>query len=73
MSDSRKSGKGIGRRGFLGVVGGVSTAAVAGAAALRPTEAAAYDPGEEETASRYQETEHVKTYYRVNGYPAQEG
>lgn len=73
MSDSRKTGKGIGRRGFLGAVGGVSAAAVATAAALRPTEAEAYDPGEQETRARYQETDHVKTFYRVNGYPDQEG
>lgn len=72
MSDSRKSGKGIGRRGFLGVVGGVSTVAVA-AAALRPSEAEAYDPGEEEMRARYQETDHVKAFYRVNSYPVQEG
>jgi hypothetical protein len=57
------------RRNFLRAVGGVSTAAVAAAAAtLTPSEAQAYNPGEEETKTRYQETDHVKAFYRVNGY-----
>ena len=57
------------RRNFLRAFGGASTAAVAGAAAtLVPGEAQAYDPGEEEMKTRYQETDHVKTFYRVNGY-----
>jgi hypothetical protein len=57
------------RRNFLRAVGGVSTAAVAAVAAtINPNEAQAYDPGEEETKTRYQETDHVKAYYRVNGY-----
>ena len=44
-------------------------AAVAAAVAtLSPGEAQAYDPGEEETRARYQETDHVKAFYRVNGY-----
>ncbi len=30
--------------------------------------ASAYDPGPEETASRYRETEHVKAFYRTNRY-----
>ncbi|TIX84531.1 MAG: formate dehydrogenase, partial [Mesorhizobium sp.] len=42
-------------------------AAVA-AVTLSPGEAQAYDPGEEETRARYRETEHVKAFYRVNGY-----
>jgi hypothetical protein len=40
-----------------------------GAAVSAPvTQAEAYDPGEERTKSRYQETEHVKAFYRTNGY-----
>ena len=38
------------------------------AASLPATEAQGYDPGEERTKSRYQETEHVKAFYRSNGY-----
>ena len=57
------------RRNFLRAFGGVSTTAVAAAAVtLSPGEAQAYDPGEEETKTRYQETDHVKAFYRVNGY-----
>ncbi|BCH15339.1 MULTISPECIES: formate dehydrogenase [unclassified Mesorhizobium] len=57
------------RRNFLRAFGGASTTAVAAAAvALTPGEAQAYDPGEEETRARYRETEHVKAFYRVNGY-----
>ena len=64
-----KQPTGMNRRNFLGAFGGASTAAVATAVAtLTPGEAQAYDPGEEETRARYQETDHVKAYYRVNGY-----
>ncbi|MEX4010424.1 twin-arginine translocation signal domain-containing protein [Neoaquamicrobium sediminum] len=66
MQDERQSA--LSRRNFLRAFGGASTAAVA-TAAFVPTEAHAYDPGEEETRARYQETDHVKTFYRVNGYP----
>lgn len=58
----------LSRRNFLRAFGGASTTAVA-AVALAPSEAQAYDPGQEETRTRYQETDHVKAFYRVNGYP----
>ncbi|WP_287095161.1 formate dehydrogenase, partial [Mesorhizobium sp.] len=48
--------------------GGASTTAAVAAVTLSPGEAQAYDPGEEETRARYRETEHVKAFYRVNGY-----
>jgi hypothetical protein len=64
---------GMNRRSFLGAFGGAATAAAAAArATLTPGEAAAYDPGEEEAGPRYQESDHVKAYYRVNGYPTKE-
>ena len=67
MQDKRPTG--MNRRNFLRAVGGASTAAAAAAVAtLSPGEAQAYDPGEEETRARYQETDHVKAFYRVNGY-----
>jgi hypothetical protein len=67
MDDKRQTA--MNRRNFLGAFGGVSTAAVAAAVAtLSPGEAQAYNPGEEETRARYQETDHVKAFYRVNGY-----
>ena len=36
--------------------------------ALAATEAEAYDPGSEETKGRYRESDHVKAFYRTNGY-----
>ena len=67
MDEKRQTA--MNRRNFLRAFGGASTtSAVAAAAALTPGEAQAYDPGEEEMRARYQETDHVKAFYRVNGY-----
>jgi hypothetical protein len=66
MDDKRKTA--MDRRGFFGTVAGMSTAAAAAAVMFSPTEARAYDPGATEMKARYRETEHVKTFYRVNGY-----
>lgn len=60
-----KHQKGTGRRNLFRAAAG--TAAV-GIGTLAPTEAEAYDPGQEETRARYRETDHVKAFYRVNGY-----
>ena len=61
--------KALDRRNFLRAVGGASTAAVAAVAApMAATEAQAYDPGREETTARYRESDHVKAFYRTNGY-----
>jgi hypothetical protein len=54
------------RRFLLGVGVGAATAAVVQVGTAEP--ANAYDPGADETKARYKETDHVKTYYRVNGY-----
>ncbi len=68
--DTRKDGTGLGRRQFFRALGGGTAAAAAAVAAvpLSPTEAKAYDPGNAETRSRYRETDHVKAFYRTNGY-----
>ena len=58
----------IDRRNFLRAAAGVSTAAVAAASPIAATEAEAYDPGGDETKARYQESDHVKAFYRTNGY-----
>ena len=59
----------IDRRNFLRSMGGASTAAVAVVASpIAATEAQAYDPGQEETKTRYRESDHVKAFYRTNGY-----
>jgi hypothetical protein len=55
------------RRNFLRALGGASTAVVA-ATVASTDQAEAYDPGREETKARYRETDHVKAFYRTNGY-----
>jgi hypothetical protein len=61
--------KAIDRRHFLRSMGGASTVAVAAVASpLVASEAQAYDPGQEETKGRYRESDHVKAFYRTNGY-----
>jgi hypothetical protein len=57
----------IDRRVFLQRLGLASTA-VAVPTAVPLTDAHAYDPGSEETRGRYRETDHVKAFYRTNGY-----
>jgi secreted PhoX family phosphatase len=67
MSD--KTDKAMDRRNFLRAVGGASTVAVAAVASpIAAPEAQAYDPGNDETRARYRESDHVKAYYRTNGY-----
>ena len=57
------------RRRFFRSVGGASAVAVTAAASpLVATQAQAYDPGREETKARYRESEHVKAFYKTNGY-----
>ncbi len=64
-----KNDKAMDRRNFLRTVGGASTVAVAAVASpLTATEAQAYDPGSDETKARYRESDHVKAFYRTNGY-----
>jgi hypothetical protein len=54
----------VARRDFLRALG-------AGAAAPLATEARAdSENNDEKRKARYQETDHVKTYYHVNRYPA---
>jgi hypothetical protein len=54
------------RRFLLGVGAGATAAATVQIGTAEP--AHAYDPGAEETKAKYRETDHVKTYYRVNSY-----
>ena len=51
-----KNEKAMDRRSFFRAVGGASTVAQA------------YDPGGDETKARYRESDHVKAFYRTNGY-----
>ncbi len=64
-----KTDKAMDRRNFLRKLGGASTvAAVAAASPIAAPDANAYDPGADETKARYRETDHVKAFYRSNGY-----
>lgn len=57
--------KGVGRRGFIGALAGLSAAAaVTGAAGS----VEAQESTEEMTKARYQETAHVLKFYEVNRY-----
>ena len=58
----------VGRREVLRALG-VGVAA-AGAAPLATAAKADSETNDEKRKSRYRETDHVKTYYRVNRYPA---
>jgi len=59
----------LGRRDFLRAMGAGAGLAVTAAAPLA-SEAAAAESDAEKTKARYKETDHVKTYYRVNRYPS---
>ena len=57
----------LGRRQFLRALG--VGAAVTAAAPLATEAMADTETNDEKRKARYKETEHVKTYYRVNRYP----
>jgi hypothetical protein len=63
----QKNERAIGRRKFLRAIGSAPVAAAA-ASAIVPTPAQAYDPGKHETKALYRESDHVKAFYRTNGY-----
>jgi hypothetical protein len=57
------------RREFLRALGaGAGVAAASGS--LTTSVQADSETNDEKRKSRYRETEHVKTFYRVNGYPS---
>ena len=66
----RQNDKTVGRRDFLRALGGGATLAAAAAAPLATEAVADSESNEEKRKARYQETDHVKAYYRVNRYPA---
>ena len=59
----------LGRRDLLRVLGVGAGAAAAGAAISTSARADNESDGDKKKA-RYRETDHVKTFYRVNKYPA---
>lgn len=69
MSDETKAK--VGRRDFLRKVGiGTVGAGAALATPLVGTAQADSENDGEKRKARYKESDHVKTYYRVNRYPA---
>jgi hypothetical protein len=59
----------LGRRDFLRALGAGASAAVASAEPLAGAALADTETNDEKLKARYRESEHVKTYYRVNRYP----
>ena len=71
MGERKKTTDGhpaIGRRDFLRVLG-VGAGAAAVTAPLGGEAKADSESQDERRKARYQETDHVKTFYRVNRYP----
>jgi hypothetical protein len=58
----------VGRREFLRTMGAGAGLAATAAVPLAATAAAAESDADKKK-TRYRETDHVKTFYRVNGYP----
>ena len=69
MTNERKQRKSLGRREFLRTLGAGATAAAAAGGPLAGEAHADTESNDEKRKARYRETEHVKTYYRVNRYP----
>jgi hypothetical protein len=59
----------VGRREFLRTLGAGAGVAAASAAPLAAAAKADTENNDEKRKARYKETEHVKTFYRVNRYP----
>jgi hypothetical protein len=66
-----KAGDGarVGRRDFLRALGAGAGVAVVTAGPLAEGARADSETSDEKRKPRYRETEHVKTFYRVNRYP----
>jgi hypothetical protein len=60
----------VGRRDFLRALGAGAGVAVTAAAPLATQAVADDEPDAEKRKARYRETDHVKTFYRVNRYPS---
>jgi hypothetical protein len=60
----------VGRREFLRTLGAGAGVAVAAGGTLTGEARADTESNDEKRKSRYKETEHVKTFYRVNRYPS---
>jgi hypothetical protein len=65
----RESKTTVGRREFLRTLGAGAGVAVAAATPLMTEAKADTESNAEKRKARYRETDHVKTFYRVNRYP----
>ncbi|HEY7244694.1 MAG TPA: twin-arginine translocation signal domain-containing protein [Xanthobacteraceae bacterium] len=65
----RETKPSTGRRDFLRTLGLGATAAATAAAPVTKSARADTESNDEKRKARYHETEHVKTYYRVNRFP----
>jgi hypothetical protein len=63
----KSEAKPVGRRDFLRALG--AGAGVAATAPLATPAAADSENNTEKRKTRYRETDHIKTFYRVNRYP----
>ena len=68
MTKERKTT--LARREFLRTLGAGATVAAAGSGPLAGAARDDTETNEEKRKARYRETEHVKTFYRVNRYPS---
>ena len=59
----------VGRRDFLRALGAGAGVAAVAAGPLTQVAGADSETNDQKRKSRYQETEHVKAFYRVNRYP----
>ncbi len=59
----------VARRDFLRVLATGAGAAAVSAGPLATSAAADNESNDEKRKARYKETDHVKTFYRVNRYP----
>lgn len=60
----------VGRRDFLRILGIGAGVAAASAGPLASAAQADSESRDERRKARYKETDHVKTFYRVNRYPS---
>ena len=59
----------VGRRDFLRAMATGAGVAATSAGPLATTAAADTENNDEKRKARYKETDHIKTFYRVNRYP----
>jgi hypothetical protein len=69
MKEQEKIKPQVARRDFLRALGAGAGVAVTAAAPLAGVAKADSENNDEKRKPRYQETDHVKTFYRVNEYP----